>query len=69
MSVTDAERLGLEHGEEVRVAENGTGVRARVDIKERIADGVCFLIEGTAEGNANLLNGGPGYVMIEKAGA
>jgi NADH-quinone oxidoreductase subunit G len=69
MSVADAERLGLEHGEEVRVAENGTGVRARVDIKERIADGVCFLIEGTAEGNANLLNGGPGYVMIEKAGA
>ena len=51
---------GSKHGDEVRVGENGTSVRARVDIKERVTDGVCFLIEGTAEGNANaLLNGGP----------
>jgi len=70
MSVGDAERLGLKHGDKVRVGENGTGVRARVEIKERVADGVCFLIEGTAEGNANaLLNGGPVSVTIEKAGA
>jgi NADH-quinone oxidoreductase subunit G len=68
MSVTDAERLGLTHGDEVRVGENGTSVRARVDVKERVADGACFLIEGTADGNANLLNGGPSYVKIEKAG-
>ena len=45
-------------------------VRAQLDIKERVADGVCFLIEGTAEGNANsLLNGGPVFVTIEKAGS
>ena len=70
ISVADAERLGLKHGDEVRVGENGTSVRARVDIKERVSDGVCFLIEGTAEGNANgLLNGGPVQVTIEKAGA
>jgi anaerobic selenocysteine-containing dehydrogenase len=69
MSVGDAERLGLRHGDEVRVGENGTSVHARVDVKERIADGTCFLIEGTAEGNANaLLNGGPVRVTIEKAG-
>jgi NADH-quinone oxidoreductase subunit G len=70
MSVGDAERLRVKHGDEVKVGENGTSVRARVDIKERIADGVCFLIEGTAEGNANaLLNGGPVFVTINKAGA
>jgi NADH-quinone oxidoreductase subunit G len=70
VSVADAERLGLTHGEEVRVGENGTSVRARVDIKERVADGVCFLIEGTVEGNANaLLNGGPVLVTIDRAGA
>ena len=33
-------------------------------------EGVCFLIEGTAEGNANaLLNGGPVSVQITKANA
>ncbi len=70
MSVDDAERLGLKLGEEVRVGENGTSVRARVDIKERVADGTCFLIEGTAEGNANaLLSGGPVFVTISKDGA
>jgi NADH-quinone oxidoreductase subunit G len=70
ISVGDAERLGLKHGEEVRVGENGTSVRARVEIKERVADGVCFLIEGTAEGNANsMLGGGPVSVTIGKAGS
>jgi hypothetical protein len=60
----------LKHGEEVRVGENGTSVRARVEIKERVADGVCFLIEGTAEGNANsMLGGGPVSVTIGKAGS
>jgi NADH-quinone oxidoreductase subunit G len=67
VSVGDAERLGLKNGEEVRVAENGTSVGAKVHIMERVADGVCFLIEGTAEDNANaLLNGGPVRVRIEK---
>ncbi len=70
ISPGDAERLGLKAGDEVRVGENGTSVRARVDVKERISEGVCFLVEGTAEGNANtLLNGGPVSVRIEKAGA
>jgi NADH-quinone oxidoreductase subunit G len=68
LSLSDAERLGLKSGEEVSVAQNGTSVRARVAIKERVSEGVCFLIEGTAEGNANgLLNGAPVTVMIEKA--
>jgi len=70
MSPIDAERLGLGSGDEVSVAQNGTSLRARVSIKERIADGACFLIEGTAEGNANgLLNGAPVAVEIQKVGA
>ncbi len=64
----DAERLGLKSGDEVDVAQNGTSLRAKVAVKERISEGVCFLIEGTAEHNANgLLNGGPVAVQIQKA--
>jgi NADH-quinone oxidoreductase subunit G len=70
ISVGDAERLGLKSGDEVEVAQNGTVVLAKVAIKERVQKGVCFLIEGTAEGNANgLLNGSPVAVEIKKAGA
>ncbi len=70
LSVADAERLNLKNGDEVEVAQNGTAVRAKVAIKERVQEGVCFLIEGTAEGNANgLLNGSPVAVEVRKAGA
>jgi NADH-quinone oxidoreductase subunit G len=67
LSLADAERLGLKSGDEVDVAQNGTSVLARVAIRERVQEGVCFLIEGTAEDNANgLLNGSPVAVTIEK---
>jgi NADH-quinone oxidoreductase subunit G len=70
LSLSDAERLELKTGDEVDVSQNGTTVRARVAIRERIQAGVCFLIEGTEQGNANaLLNGGPVSVAIEKIGA
>jgi NADH-quinone oxidoreductase subunit G len=70
VSLSDAERLGLSSGDEVDVSQNGTSVRAQVAVRERIEQGVCFLIEGTAEGNANgLLNGSPVSVTIEKVGA
>jgi anaerobic selenocysteine-containing dehydrogenase len=69
MSVADAERLGVKIGDEVRVAQNGSSLVAAVDVKERIADGTVFLIEGTRDANANaLLNGGPVDVTIEKVG-
>ncbi|MEX2108850.1 MAG: NADH-quinone oxidoreductase subunit NuoG [Solirubrobacterales bacterium] len=69
VSLADAERMELKNGDEVEVAQNGTSLRARVAVKERVAEGVCFLIEGLAEGNANgLLNGSPVSVTIEKAG-
>jgi NADH-quinone oxidoreductase subunit G len=67
LSPADAERLGLQHGDQVEVASNGTVVLARVAIRERQQEGVVFLIEGTAKDNANgLLNGGPVEVEITK---
>jgi NADH-quinone oxidoreductase subunit G len=67
LSVSDAQRLRLSSGDEVSVSQNGTSVRAKVVIKERVPAGTCFLIEGVADGNANaLLNGGPVSVQIEK---
>jgi NADH-quinone oxidoreductase subunit G len=53
----DAERLGVAGGDEVEVRSNGTSVRARVAIRERIKPGAGFLIEGTTEENANVLAG------------
>jgi predicted molibdopterin-dependent oxidoreductase YjgC len=70
VSVSDAERRGLQNGDEVRVSQNGTSISAKVSIKERVPEGVCFLIEGVADGNANaLLNGSPVSVQIEKTPA
>ncbi len=70
MSPADAERLGLKSSDEVKVGQNGSSVQARVSIKERVATGVCFLVEGTATDNANrLLNGGPVAVEIVKVGS
>ncbi len=67
LSSADAESLGLKSGDAVRVSQNGSSLEARVAVKERVQPGVCFLSEGTAEGNANaLLNGGPVSVRIEK---
>jgi NADH-quinone oxidoreductase subunit G len=68
ISLADAEQLGVKSGDEVEVAQNGTRVLAQVAIRERVQEGVCFLIEGTFEDNANgLLNGSPVSVTIEKA--
>ena len=67
LSPTDAEKLDLGSGDEVSVSQNATSVRALVSIRERVPEGVCFLLEGVAEGNANaLLNGSPVSVRIEK---
>jgi len=70
LSVSDAERLGLKAGDDVTVSQNGSNVRARVAIKERVPEGTCLMLEGVAEDNANaLLNGSPVSVRIEKDAA
>jgi NADH-quinone oxidoreductase subunit G len=57
----DAEDLELATGDEVTVSVNGHSVEATVAIRERMRPGAAFLIEGTDEGNANVLtNGLPG---------
>jgi NADH-quinone oxidoreductase subunit G len=67
ISPADAERLRLRSGDKVRVGQNGAGVEAEVQIRERVSEGIVFLAEGLAEGNANaLLNGGPVKVEITK---
>lgn len=69
VSMADAERLGVKSGDRVRVSQNGSSVEAEVLVKERVSEGVVFLAEGVAEGNANaLLNGGPVAVEVEKLG-
>jgi NADH-quinone oxidoreductase subunit G len=67
LSLADSERLGLSQGDEVDVASNGHSVRARVAVRERMRPGAGFLIEGLAEQNANLLEGGA-PVEVKKAG-
>jgi len=70
LAPADAKRLGLSSGDQVSVAHHGASLRARVAISEQLQAGVCFLIEGTAEGNANaLLNGAPVAVEIAKLSA
>jgi NADH-quinone oxidoreductase subunit G len=57
LAVADGERLGVKDGDEVEVRSNGSSVRARVALRERIRPGAAFLIVGTSSENANLLNG------------
>jgi NADH-quinone oxidoreductase subunit G len=67
LAPADADRLGVAQGDEVDVRSNGTSLRARVMIRERISPGAGFLIEGTAEANANALVPGE-LVEVTKAG-
>ena len=57
LAIADAERLGISQGDEVEVRSNGSAVRARATIRERMRPGAVFLIAGTAQENANSLNG------------
>jgi NADH-quinone oxidoreductase subunit G len=66
LAPADAARLGLGSGDEVHVRSNGTSVRARISIHERVKPGTGFLIEGLGDG-AGTLRGE--LVEITKAGA
>jgi NADH-quinone oxidoreductase subunit G len=67
LSPEDASRLALAIGDQVRVTQGDKSIEATVAIRERVPQGVCFLAEGTALGNANgLLNGHRVSVEIEK---
>ena len=66
LAPADAERLGVAHGDEVEVSSNGTDVHARVAVGERMRPGAAFLIEATADANANAISGGA-MVQVKKA--
>jgi NADH-quinone oxidoreductase subunit G len=67
LSPEDASRLALAIGDQVRVSQGEKSIEATVAIRERVPQGVCFLAEGVALGNANgLLNGHQVSVTIEK---
>lgn len=68
VSVADAQRLGLERGDEVSVRDGDNEVVAHVAIRAALPEGTCFLMEGTQQGNANVFaNGKPALVEIGKA--
>ncbi|MDQ1741296.1 MAG: NADH-quinone oxidoreductase subunit [Pseudonocardiales bacterium] len=66
ISKKDAEELDLQSGQHVTVSVNGDSVEAHVAVRERMPRGAAFLIEGTSEGNANVLaNGQPRRVEVK----
>jgi NADH-quinone oxidoreductase subunit G len=67
LAPADAERLGIGDGDEVEVRSNGTAVVARAALRERIRPGAAFLIEGTAEENANALGEGSEVTVVRSA--
>ncbi len=68
ISAADAERLGIGPGDAVEISADGTTVRATAALRARVSPGSVFLIEGTAQDNANALsNGKPLTVEVRKA--
>ena len=68
LAPADAQRLGVEHGDEVVVSADGESVRAAVALRQAVAPGSVFLTAGTAEQNATaLMNGVPRTVEVRKA--
>ncbi|MGH2988002.1 MAG: molybdopterin oxidoreductase family protein, partial [Solirubrobacterales bacterium] len=65
LAPSDGERLGLADGDEVEVRSNGTAVRARVELRERMRPGTAFLVEATATDNANALQPGETVEVIK----
>ena len=55
LSPDDAQRLGILHGEEVVVAQNGTRLAAKAFVRSAIPVGSAFLANGLAADSANVL--------------
>jgi NADH-quinone oxidoreductase subunit G len=55
LSPEDAQRLGIEHGAAVQVAQNGTRLSGRAQIRTGVPAGTAFLAAGIAENSANAL--------------
>ena len=55
LSPEDAQRLGILHGEEVVVAQNGTRLNAKAFVRSAVPAGSAFLADGLAADSANVL--------------
>jgi NADH-quinone oxidoreductase subunit G len=55
LSPEDAQRLGIEHGAAVQVAQNGTRLSGRAAIRTGVPAGTAFLAAGIAKDSANAL--------------
>jgi NADH-quinone oxidoreductase subunit G len=55
LSPEDAQRLGIEHGAEVEVAQNGTRLKAAAAVRSGVPAGSAFLADGIAAESANAL--------------
>jgi len=56
LSPADAGRLGVRDGDEVEVGGNGTRVRGAARLRASVPTGSVFLVEGTQDEPANLLD-------------
>ena len=54
LAPNDADHLGVSQGDDVDVRSNGTSVRARVRIRERMRPGTAFLIDGLGDAASSL---------------
>jgi NADH-quinone oxidoreductase subunit G len=55
LSPHDAQRLGIAHGEQVVVAQNGTRLQAEATVRSSVPAGTAFMAEGLASQSANAL--------------
>jgi NADH-quinone oxidoreductase subunit G len=53
LSPEDARRLGIGSGETVEIAQNGTRLTGRVQVRSGVPEGIAFLAEGIASDSAN----------------
>ncbi len=60
LSPEDAQRLGVLHGEDVVVAQNGSRVNAKAFVRSAVPAGSAFLADGLAAQSANVLTGAAG---------
>jgi NADH-quinone oxidoreductase subunit G len=58
LSPADADRLGIQHGEEVELGSNGHRVRGPAVVRAAIPAGSVFVAEGTHDSPANVLHEG-----------
>ena len=66
LSPADAQALGINDGDRVEVASNGTRVSGPVRLRAAVPGGSVFLVEGTSEDSANLLT--DPFVEVRRVG-